>query len=107
MSKKLTQDDLLRELGELLSIDLVAKQADLRHEQTVETTQMTKRHQQERRALEDQKSAVDRRTVELREAIRLVREEQMDPMLALMHTKGTAEFVMIGSEMVWTIKPKD
>lgn len=105
-TKRLTLDDLLKELGELAADDLEGDAAQLKKRQADDVAQLTKQHHAERRALEERVMEVDRRTIELREAIKLARNG-MDPLQAIMQTKGTALFVMVGATGMWTLPARD
>lgn len=108
-NKPLTLQDIYQQLGEVMATDTNKLMSDLKKKQTEESAELMKLHQQQRKALEDQQTEIERKLVELRAAIELVTTDGADPLAAVMATKGTAIFVMIGpsSNGLWMIGPGD
>lgn len=107
-TKKLTLDDLYRELGQLISEDMSGQQTEQATRQKAEQKAMSERHELERTAMKAKAHRHERRRIELAEAIRLTKEG-IDPMQAVMQCKGQAWEVPIGSgpDSLWVMPPRE
>ena len=109
MTKRLTLEDLYRELGQLMAVDGQEISDAMMRNQRLEQTELHQRHDDERKAMKAELQRRERKMVELREAIRLVREQNIEPMQAVMQSKGRATQVRVGhgDEKLWVMPDED
>lgn len=105
MTKPLTIDDLVRMIGEVAAVDYEQQMTATRKRQGEESIVIQKRHQAERKAIEDAVMQAERQIVELRAAIQLTKDG-MPALAALMQVKGEAELISfdMGKTHVWVIR---
>ena len=105
---KLTLNDLYKELGELLSVDMAEESTKLIASHREAQAAMSTKHELERKQLKLAAHRQERKEVELRKAIQLAKDG-MDPTQAIMQSKGTAVEVKVGTgpDTLWIMPDED